>query len=70
MLKTFNCLGLDILALGYSSHFFLIDFVDCRHFTQMRPIKEKFSSKSKVFSIDYPSNFNNLTDIKTIKELC
>ena len=25
ILKTFNCLGLDILALGYSSHFFLID---------------------------------------------
>ena len=25
MLKTFNCLGLDILALGYSSHFFLKD---------------------------------------------
>ena len=25
MLKTFNCLGLDILALGYLSHFFLID---------------------------------------------
>ena len=40
MLKTFNCLGLDILALGYSSHFFLIDFVDCRHFTEMRPIKK------------------------------
>ena len=25
MLKTINSLGLDILALGYSSHFFLID---------------------------------------------
>ena len=25
MLKTFNRLGLDILALGYSSQFFLID---------------------------------------------
>ena len=25
ILKTFNCLGLDILALGYSSHFFIID---------------------------------------------
>ena len=24
MLKLFNCLGLDILALGYSSQFFLI----------------------------------------------
>ena len=25
MLKKFNCLGLDILAVGYSSHFFLTD---------------------------------------------
>ena len=25
ILKTFDCLSLDILALGYSSHVFLVD---------------------------------------------
>ena len=50
MLKTFNCLGLHILALGYSSHIFLKDsenFKLIKHlkhftlnFTEMRPIKK------------------------------
>ena len=30
--------------------------------------KDKFSSKSKAFSIGYPSNFNDLTEIKTTEE--
>ena len=56
MFKTFNCLDLDIHALGYSSHFFLTDsenfklmkhlqhftlnFVYWRYFMEMRPIKK------------------------------
>ena len=70
MLKIFNCLALDILPLGYLSHFFLIDsekfklirhlyhftlnFVHCRHFTEMRPTKRRnLVEKVLIYVIRY-----------------
>ena len=43
-------------------------FLRLKYYRNKTNQQDKFISKSQVFSIDYPSNFNDLTETKTLEE--
>ena len=44
---------------------FILNFVDCRHFTEMRPIKRRNLVEVKFFRM---LSFNDMAEIKAIEE--